>query len=466
MKTINKIYKNTITLLVLVFILTLSCERELPEDVNFAQFPNTPEIFTDTPVGMGSDFYFPYLGSKATAWSVDTEESYMGSASMRFDVPNANDPEGNYAGAIFRVDGAGRNLSDYDALTFWAKASQGVTIAQFGFGEDFMENEYVVTLESVSLGTAWQKVIIPIPDASKLLDERGMFRYAAGTAGTGGAAYTFWVDELKFENLGTIGQPRPEILGGTNQIAQGNVGVTLPLTGLAETFNLPNGQDVTIDVAPSYFEFTTSNPFVASVSELGIVSIDGFGTTDNTATITGSIAGVEASGSLLVEATNIEVISIFSDLYANIPVDNYNGFYEPFQTTLGGAIVENGNNIIDYTLFNFVAIEFYGRDGSGNQPIDITDMTHLHIEIRPNEIIQASDYINISLFNNFTQAGEVSGEVAISGSDLVSNEWVAFDIPLSSFNGLTARDAVGMMLFVSDNTIANVSLDNIYFYAE
>ena len=82
---------------------------------------------------MGSDFYFPYSGSKATAWTVDETEAYEGTASMRFDVPNADDPNGNFAGAIFRIEGAGRDLTKYDALTFWIKASQGVTIGELGF---------------------------------------------------------------------------------------------------------------------------------------------------------------------------------------------------------------------------------------------------------------------------------------------------------------------------------------------
>jgi hypothetical protein len=93
-------------------------------------------------------------------------------------------------------------------------------------------------------------------------------------------------------------------------------------------------------------------------------------------------------------------------------------------------------------------------------------MEFLHIDIRANEIVDAADYIDISLHNNFTQSNEVSGSFRVNGSDLTSNDWVQFDIPLSSFNGLSARDAIGMMLFVSDGTIANVSLDNIYFYAE
>jgi hypothetical protein len=54
-------------------------------------------------------------------------------------------------------------------------------------------------MTNVSLGTAWAKYIIPIPNASKLLQEKGMFRYAAGSQGTNGAGYTFWIDELKFE---------------------------------------------------------------------------------------------------------------------------------------------------------------------------------------------------------------------------------------------------------------------------
>jgi hypothetical protein len=46
-------------------------------------------------------------------------KKYKGTASMRFDVP-VGDPGGSYAGAIF-PDATGRNLTGYDALTFWVK---------------------------------------------------------------------------------------------------------------------------------------------------------------------------------------------------------------------------------------------------------------------------------------------------------------------------------------------------------
>ena len=122
-------------LLAIITLVNLNCERDLSDEATDATFAKTAEVFTDAPVGMGTNFYFPYgpdannpVGSKFSAWTVDSNVRYKGNASMRFDVPNATDSQGNYAGGILRVDGAGRNLTDFDALTFWAKASQGVTI--------------------------------------------------------------------------------------------------------------------------------------------------------------------------------------------------------------------------------------------------------------------------------------------------------------------------------------------------
>ncbi len=464
------------TTLFALLIITVSCERGLSDDVEVAGFPTVGEFYTDAPVGLTDEFFIsfdPATGANTEGFGVDDNEAYLGLSSIRIDVPTPSDPNGGYIGGIFKDRGAGRDLSGYDALTFWAKGSTTATIGVFGFGTDFENSEYDVTLENVELSTDWRKIIIPIPDPSKLVQEKGMFLFSAGTESTNGTGYTFWLDEMRFEKLGTLGQPRPAILGGQDQTGQANVGTSVPLIGLTQTFNLANGQDVTVSATPSYFDFVTSNPFVASVDDLGIVTVDGpgeidpdTGVVDNTAVIKASLGGVQASGSLTIEAVDINVISLFSDAFANVPVDNYNGFYEPFQTTLGGAIEEDGTNIIDYTMLNFVAIEFYGREGSGVTAVDATEMTHLHIDVRVNETVDASDYINMSLHNNFTQPSEVSGVFAIPGTDLASNEWVQFDIPLSSFAGLTVKDALGMMLFVSDNTIANVSLDNIYFYSE
>ncbi|MEM1001322.1 MAG: carbohydrate-binding protein [Bacteroidota bacterium] len=452
-----------------IMLVVCSCERDLSDEVVPATFPATAEIFTDAPVGVTDEFFEsfdPALGANTEGFGTDDNVAFEGSTSIRIDVPAPNDPDGGFIGGIFRDRGEGRNLTGYDALTFWAKGSTTATIGTVGFGNDFGENKYLVTLNDIQLSTDWKKYIIPIPDASKLVQERGMFVFAAGSESTGGFGYTFWIDELRFENLGTLGQPRPKIMGGQDQTGQANVGTSIPLIGLSYTVNGSNGQDITVNAAPSYYDFKSSNTSVASVDELGIVTVVGRGEQDdNISVITGSIAGAQAQGSFTIESVNINVISLFSDVFANEPVDNFNGFYLE-QNTEGGVVNEDGNNVISYTQLDFVAIEFYGRDSSGVPPIDASEMTHLHIDVRVDESVDPGDFVRFALFNNFTLPNSSEGSITISSNQLQANQWVEFDIPLENFSGLNGREALGALFTVTDNTISNLSLDNIYFYSE
>lgn len=451
-----------------ILLVLMGCERDLSDEAVFATFSTTGEIFTDTPVGLGTDFYFPFLGSKPTAFSVDEGVAYEGTASIRIDVPNADDTEGNYAGAIFRIDGAGRNLTEYDALTFWAKASQGVTMDQVGFGQDFGENKFQVTRTGISLGTNWAKYIIPIPDASKLIEERGMLWYSAGTQNTGGFGYTFWLDEVKFEKLGTIAQPQPAILNSVDVQQDAFIDVPIEITGLSQTFSTASG-NVTVAVEPSYFEFQSTNIDVARANELGIVSVVGTGQ----ATLSATLGNVAASGSLNLNVTGTfdfaptppqrdpnDVISVFSDAYNNVAVDYYNGFFAPFQTTLGGSppLDVNGDAVINYTDLNFVGIGTFQDVPS----INTTDMTHLHIDIKVNEAIEAGDFIRIQLLNSVGN-NETSGDITFNADAFTADQWISLDIPLADF-GLADRSQIGLLFFISDASISDIFVDNIYYY--
>ena len=477
MKTLKKYKINKLILVALALSIFSSCERDLSDEAVLATFSTSGNVFIDAP-NMGTDFYFPYGGSKPTAWSVDNDVTYQGSASMRFDVPNASDPEGAYAGAIFRIDGAGRDLTKYDALTFWAKASQGVVIGEMGFGEDFITNDYVTTLQNIPLSTAWQKIIIPIPDASKLTQERGMFRYSAGTQGTNGLGYTFWIDELQFEKLETIAHPRPKILNGADEIEQTFIGSSIRIDGLTQTFNLPNGFDRTVIAAPKYFDFSSSNSAVATVDELGQINVTGTGST----IITAALNGVTAEGSLTINSLGAftaaptptvpaaNVLSIFSDAYVNEPVDFYNGYYAPFQTTQGQNDINiNGDNIIKYTDLNFVGIEFKNPTINGSQ------MDFLHIDIRVENTITTGDFISVELADfgadgAFGGGDDSSGRIRFDGSVFSTGNWVSLDIPVADF-GLTSTLNLGQMLFITDGTnpnipgtITDILVDNIFLY--
>ncbi len=465
----NIILKSNLLLLLGFVLLFSNCEREIEKDLKKATYSKDGTVFID---GFSAGLeYFPFGDSYFTAFTVDEETKYAGTASMRFDVPNVGDPNGAYAGAIF-PDNGGRDLSGYDALTFWAKSTTAATINDIGFGQDFGENKYQVTLSALKLTTNWRQYTIALPDASKLTREKGLFWYAEGPEN--GNGYTFWIDELQFEKLGTIAQPRPAIQEGEEVTINTFLGVENTITGLQQTLNLGNGLDQTLSLTPAYFEFSSSNPAVATVNAAGEITSVSTGT----AVITAKLNGVAAAGSVTVVVTGdftpaptptqdpANVISIFSDAYTNQPVDYYNGFWAPFQTTVGGDNINiNNDNIISYSELNFVGIQF-----AVDQPtINVSSMTHFHIDVQAREELQAGDFLTIRLVdagsdNTLGTGDDSSAEITLDNTDLANETWYSADVPFSDLGALTSRSNLAQIIFVSDATITSVYIDNIYFY--
>lgn len=494
MKNQKNNYLKLTLLLSLVLLTNVSCERELSDDAVLSTFPKTAEIYTDDFVGMGSDFYKPYGGSKFTAFSVDSEEGYESNSSIRIDVPNATDPEGAYAGGIFVIDGAGRNLTDFDALTFYVKASQGVTVGEFGFGEDFGENKFITTITNVGVGTNWTKITIPILDASKLLQERGMFRYAAGTTSTNGFGFTLWIDEIKFEKLGTTNLLYPFILNGDDNSVDGFAGSNQIISGLGAVYSLANGQNVTINAAPSYFNFNVSNTSVVSplaLNNLGQMFTSVIGNTGS-AVVTAQVGNTLAQGSLTINAVGAfphapiptrpasSVVSLFSNAYNNLPVRHYNGFFSG-SNTQGGAGNDPNNvdiqapfingsidNIINYTQLDFVSIGMYETVPR----VNISGMTHMHVDINVKQAVAPSNFIRIELHSSLANGPTTSsGSFVVNAATLTNvdaNGWASLNIPISSFPGFNDATNLGQVFFVSGNPggIFNIWVDNVYFYAQ
>ena len=466
---LKTIINSNILLLLAIVLIFSSCERDLSEDATLATFPKNGEVYLD---GFSAGLeYLPFAGSYFEAFSVDAETKYNGTSAMRFDVPNVGDPKGAYAGAIF-PDYGKRDLSDFDALTFWAKATKKGTINEIGFGQDFQENKFQVSLSNLELTTNWRQYTIAIPDPSKLTQESGLFWYAEGPENDEG--YSFWIDELQFEKLGTIAQPRPSIFNAIETSITTFVGVTSTVSNLQLTLNLENGEDQTITITPAYFEFTSSDPSVATVNELGVITAVGMGE----ATITATLGGVQAVGSGKISVVGdfntapvptrdpSDVISIFSDAYTNEPVDYYNGYWAPYQTTLGQDDINiNGDNIIAYTELNFVGIQFLENVST----INGSSMTHLHVDVQPREDVESGDFLTISVAdvgpdNQFGTSDDSAGEITLDNSNLVNDEWYSLDISLSDLSGLTGRSNLAQVVFVSDATISSIYVDNVYFY--
>lgn len=443
------------------FLFLAACQRD-NEDLSPVTYPTNPEVFIE---GFSPGLnYAAFGGSVPTAFDVDTEVTYPATsqASMRFEVPDAGDPRGAYAGGSYFTD-VPRDLSGYDALTFWAKASQPANIDVVGFGNDLGASKYQATINGLPVTTNWQKYIIPIPDPSRLTAERGMFFYSEGPEN--GRGYTFWIDELKFEKLGTIAHPEHAILNGEEQTETSFVGVTKTIGGLSSTYNLPSGINQSVNIAPAYFEFASSDPSIATVNESGVVTVAGG---PGSAKITATVGGASAKGSLTLlsvgdfqaapvpsrDAAN--VISIFSDAYTNVPVNYYNGYWAPFQTTQSADFTVNDDDILHYTNFNFVGIEF------SSPVINASAMTHLHVDIYIPNALPATAQFKIEVVD-FGTGGTGAFTRAIPAAQ--SQQWISLDIPFTNFAGLSNRSNLAQIIFVDDsNNISSFFADNVYLY--
>ena len=446
-------------------LLVLGCQND-DADLQEAKYSVNPDVFNDT-FSPGLNFA-AFGGTVVSGFQVDSGVSYnKTAASMRFDVPNVNDPEGAYVGGSFFTS-VGRDLSGYDALTFWAKSSQSATIDVIGFGNDFGANKYQASISGLVLSTVWKKFIIPIPDPSKLKIEKGMLFLSEGPEN--GKGYSFWIDEVKFEKLGTISNGQGSILNGADKVETSFVGVTRTIDGLISTFNLPNGINQSVNVTAAYFVFTSSNPAVATVDELGVVTTIGAGT----AVITAKLGKNTAKGSLTINSAGTyihaptptqdasKVISIYTEKYPNVAVDYYNGFWAPYQTTKSADFKVSGDNVLNYTNFNFVGIQFSAPT------VDASVMSHLHLDLyMPNAIPAGANFkVQLVDFGADGVAGgtdDKSSVVTYVSPTLVSKSWIGLNIPLSSYSGLTSKTHIGQIILEGAN-ITNFYADNIYFY--
>jgi len=437
-----------------ILLVTAGCEKDTSKLELAANYPTTGEVFTDA---FSSGLNYDAWG-KVTAFSIDYSTRYKGTSSMKIEVPDGIDPAGNFAGGVFYTS-MPRDLAGYNILTFWAKASKPATMnasyGSFSEGPTTFSEKYKVAIDA-NLSQNWKQFFIPIPDASKLTAAKGMFSYAAGTTLDDPNGYTIWIDEVKFENLGTLAHQKLSITNISSwPSGSGFIGQSYS-SQIVETVNLPNGIYQEIVVPPAYLTFTSSDSNVATVNESGTVTVVNTGS----ATITVSCAGLDVTGGLTLTrvvpmaptptADAANVISIFSDQYTGIPIDLPRWDYV---TNKVEALNISGNILWSFSTFSYLPITFSSLDASS--------MTHLHFDIYVVAPTLTNQPVKISLNN------AVGGEKGITyAANLTTGSWKSIDVPLSIF-GLSARSALTFLIIAADPQspkMTDLYLDNVYFY--
>jgi hypothetical protein len=467
----NILAKKTILISLASALITLpmACTRELSDDAVLPTFPATADIFTDNFVGLGSNFYFPFGDAKPDVFSVDMTEGYASTSSVRIDVPNVTDPGGTYAGAIFRVDGVGRNLTGFDALTFYVKASTGTLLGDVGFGIDYLGDKNRISIQNVNVGTSWSKVIIPIPDPSILLNERGVFWFAAGTQATNGSGYALWFDDIRFEKLGTVGKPTSKIMNGLSSTVNTFVGAAVNVTGINHVFNLVNGQDVLVNSTTAYCDFISSDTSIAKVNAEGVVSVLAPGTAEITASVNGNpaigkliiVSKGDLPGAPVPTRPQVDVKSIFSDAYVDATASNFTPGFGG-STTVTEVLTTGSGKVLQYSTNNFTGIMFV------EEPINASTLGFLHVDVYVENAatsvgIQIRDIGANKIIETDVNTGNPQGDdrdLRVSLTGFQTGVWKSFDIPLTG-NILNQKSNLGAIIITGG---PNFILDNIYFY--
>ena len=155
-----------------------------------------------------------------------------------------------------------------------------------------------------------------------------------------------------------------------------------------------------------------------------------------------------------------DVISIFSDVYENIPVDFYNGYWQPYQTTTSADFDVNGDNILSYENFNFVGHQF------GSPTVDASQMTHFHFDVFIPGSLPSDAKLKVTIKDFGADGADGNGDdttqvFTLTSADLTGDAWSSIDIPLS----LSPKSKIGQLIYQNDGTnVTALYLDNVYFY--
>jgi len=422
-----------------------------------AEATTDPDVFIDN-FAPGLD-YQAFLGSNVSVLALDSSEKYQGTTSLRVVVPDLDNTDGAWAGGAF-VSSYVRNLSGYNALTFWAKSSKPTTLDVAGLANDNTGNSrYEASWSDIPLTTTWTKYAIPIPLPAKLTLEKGMFFFAEGPEGDTG--HDVWFDDVKYELLGNISNPRPFMQTANLSSFQG---ATLNVPGTGTTFDV-DGVDQTINHLAGYFTFFSSDESVAKVQD-GVIKVVGGGT----ARITAKLGDIDVAGEVMVNAIGLpseaaptptlpapNVISLFSDAYTNVNVDRWSTEWD--QATVSDVKIQ-GNDAKAYTNMVFAGIEF-------TQPtIVATAMTHFHIDAY---LPQGSTFrvklVDFGANGVYGGGDDSEHELTFNPTTtppITPGQWSSLDIPLSQFTGLLARAHLAQLIISSNSS--TLFIDNVYLH--
>ena len=453
----------------LLISLVVGCSERDTSGLDVVPINTNPVVFDDD-FSDGLDFlsFDPADGADTGALSLDNTESYEGTFSLKITIPGPGDPDGSWAGGAL-VSGGPRDLTAFNALTFWAKASIDATLDVAGFGNDNTGTSlYTAERKDLPLGLDWAYYVIPIPNSARLDFERGMFFFAEGQEN--GAGYEFWLDEIEFASVPSITNPRPVM---DDQTLDTFIGGTATIQGTSTTFD-DGRADIEVGHMSGYFDLVSSDDGIATAGPEGITAVGG-----GTATVSAFLDTIPVVGTVTLNvlappadpapAPTVaaeDVLCLYSDVYDNVPIDTWDAPWGGSTAELAEYQVAPGDSVKVYTSLNWAGVEF------NSNLIDATEMTHLHVDVwAPEGTLFKVKLVDFGPGGVYGGGDDDDGEISFSEFTtipFVPGQWCELEIPLTMFEGagLMARDNLANLVFSTGGATpaATVFVDNVYFH--
>jgi hypothetical protein len=414
--------------------------------------PTPPSRVTSDVVSIYSSAYTAISGVNTTpSWNqstVATEVSLGGNNALQY----ANF---NYQGIDWVTAGSAKNISNmqYLHLDIWTN-NQTPNLYVISSGADI---PHAIS----SVAGSWQSLDIPVAGITGDLTSAIQIKFDGGTGGT------MYLDNVYFWKAAAA--------PGTPAIG--------PLTVLPKySFDAPFTLTKPTSDSPGAFTYTSSNTAVATISG-STVTIVGAGSTTITANqaASGSFITGSVSANLVVTAAPTtaapippnrnaaDVISIFSDKYTNITIDNWNAapiWYAPTGKTVQDiSIAGNATKKVDFP--GFIGVDF---STLANHK-DLTSMERFHMDIWTGTATLDKSF-NLKLSNFLSDNSAELNAIEFSTTNASNpalpdpnpGTWISLDMPLSAWTGIngTARNNIAQFIVTSD--LGSVYFDNVYIY--
>jgi hypothetical protein len=261
------------------------------------------------------------------------------------------------------------------------------------------------------------------------------------------------------------------LAAGPNQVGMNNVVYRLfyaptatapanPLTATQYSFGTTAGDGG----GTSAFGFnisglTPSTPYTFWLYQYNTVTMQ-YSTGNTTASQTSGGAPPPATAPTAAAPTPIcsqaSVISLFSNAYANVPVDTWLTPWSAAPVTLTDLSI--GGNATKF----YQDVTFLGIETVTNQ-INATNMTSFRLDFWTGNATQFRIKL-VDFGANAAFGGGDDREHELTFNAPAQNTWVSYDIPLSSFLGLTTRGHIAqIILSAQPNAVADFYIDNVYF---